>query len=163
MLIHYMVKRICLVAAIALIVPFGMARGTPQTANSTPYLNPASVTYLLPSQIKWGPVNKYGEMSAPLTGDPSKPGLYAELVRWTPRNHFSPPHFHPNDRFIYVLSGIWWVGTNTKGDPADTVAMPVGTFVTHFGKEIHYDGAKDEECEFIVFGEGPATATPAKK
>ena len=23
--------------------------------------------------------------------------------------------------------------------------MPAGTFVTHFGKQIHYDGAKDEE------------------
>jgi len=25
------------------------------------------------------------------------------------------------------------------------VAMPAGTFVTHFGKQFHYDGAKDED------------------
>jgi hypothetical protein len=37
--------------------------------------------------------------------------------------------------------------------------MPAGTFVTHFGKQVHYDGAKDEEVVLIIVGEGPATLT----
>jgi hypothetical protein len=41
--------------------------------------------------------------------------------------------------------------------------MPAGTFVTHFGKQIHYDGAKDEEMVIEVVGEGPSTVIPVKE
>ena len=41
--------------------------------------------------------------------------------------------------------------------------MPAGTFVTHFGKQVHYDGAKDEEAVLLIVGEGPATITPAEE
>ena len=37
--------------------------------------------------------------------------------------------------------------------------LPPGTFVTHFGKQVHFDGAKDEETVLQIVGEGPATAT----
>jgi hypothetical protein len=37
------------------------------------------------------------------------------------------------------------------------------TFVTHFGKQVHYDGAKDEEAVLLITGERPATATPAEE
>lgn len=123
-------------------------------------LNPAALVYKLPSQIQWidDPI---GAKTAVLAGDPSKPGLYVMLVKWMP-HHMSHPHWHPNDRFITVLSGTWWVGTGTKFDPDATVAMPAGTFVRHFGKQVHYDGAKDEEAVLEIVGEGPATATPAK-
>jgi hypothetical protein len=40
--------------------------------------------------------------------------------------------------------------------------VPAGSFVTHFGKGIHYDGAKDEEVVLEILGEGPATSTPAE-
>src|SRR5579863_8358923 len=104
-------------------------------------LNPAALAYKLPDQIPWKD-NPKGAGQAILAGDPSKPGLYVELVKWH-AHHMSHPHFHPNDRFIMVLSGTWWVGTGTKFDPDSTVAMPAGTFVTHFAKQVHYDGAKD--------------------
>ena len=41
--------------------------------------------------------------------------------------------------------------------------LPAGTFVTHFGKQVHYDGAKDEEAVLLITGEGPATSTPAEE
>src|SRR6266568_711586 len=108
-------------------------------------LNPAAVIYQLPERIKWqDPLGTSGAKNAVLMGDPSKPGLYAVMVKWLPGN-FSRPHFHPNDRFITVLKGTWWVGTGTKFDISQTVPMPAGSFVTHFGKQIHWDGAKDEE------------------
>jgi hypothetical protein len=123
-------------------------------------LNPAAITYKLPDQIKWTD-EPIGSKHAVLWGDPNKPGLYVVLVKWT-AHHMSHPHFHPNDRFITVLSGTWWVGTGAKFDPDSTVALPAGTFVTHFGKQIHYDGAKDEDAVLEIVGEGPATATPAE-
>ena len=75
----------------------------------------------------------------------------------------SRPHFHPNDRFITVISGTWWVGTGPKYDPETTKPMPPGSFVTHFGKQIHWDGAKDVECVLQIVGMGPATSTPAEQ
>jgi hypothetical protein len=41
--------------------------------------------------------------------------------------------------------------------------MPAGTFVKHTGKQIHYDGAKDEECLIEIVGMGPATSTDAEE
>ena len=124
-------------------------------------LNSAAVAYKLPDQIKWNPPSAAGSQNSVLVGDPSKPGLYVVLNKWLKGNHFSRPHFHPNDRFITVLNGTWWVGTGTTFDPDNSVAMPAGTFVTHFGKQVHYDGAKDEETTIIVIGDGPATTTQA--
>src|SRR5215831_12272782 len=123
-------------------------------------LNPAAVAYTLPDKIVWKP-NTPGSEQAVLAGDPTKPGLYVVMIKWLPGN-MSVPHFHPNDRFIMVLKGTWWMGTGAKVDPASMVPMPTGTFVTHFAKQVHYDGAKDEEAVVLISGEGPGTATPAE-
>jgi hypothetical protein len=127
--------------------------------SSAAELNPAAVIYKLPDQIPWGPVNAAGAQSAVVVGDPEKPGFYAVYNKWTKGNHFSRPHFHPNDRFIVVLQGTWWVGSGPKFDPANTTPLPPGSFVTHFGKQVHWDGAKDEDAVLLIMGDGPATAT----
>jgi hypothetical protein len=124
-------------------------------------LDPAAVAFTLPDKIEW----KQGSgraQQAVLAGDPSKPGLYVVMVKGLP-GEMSRPHFHPNDRFIMLPEGTWWVGTGTKLDPDSTVAMPAGTFVTHLGKQVHDDGAKDEEAVLPITGEGPATAAPAEE
>src|SRR5882672_8703492 len=96
-------------------------------------LDAKAVAYRLPEQIVWKD-SPSGSRSAAVHGDPSQPGLYVVLLEWTP-NHMSRPHWHPNDRFITVLSGTWWVGTGTTFDPERTVPMPAGSFVTHFGQQ----------------------------
>jgi len=122
--------------------------------------DPKVLAYQLPDKIPWID-NPGGASQAVLVGDPSKPGLYIELTKWHP-HHMSHPHFHPNDRFITVISGTWYVGTGTKYDPDSTTPIPAGSFVTHYGKQIHYDGAKDEEVTLEIVGMGPATSTPAE-
>jgi hypothetical protein len=89
-------------------------------------------------------------------------GRTSVRLKWLPGN-MSRPHFHPNDRFFVVLSGTWWVGTGEKFDPDNTVPMPAGSYVIHYGGKIHYDGAKNEEAAIQVWGMGPATSTPAEK
>jgi len=122
-------------------------------------LNPAAITIMIPSDIKWrDPLGVSGVNQAILHGDPSKPGLYIVMNKFKPGN-FSKPHFHPNDRFITVVSGTWWVGTGNKWDKNATVPVKAGGFVTHTAKQVHYDGAKDEEAVLIIVGEGPATLT----
>jgi len=123
-------------------------------------VNPAVLSYKLPNQIQWVE-GKNGAATANLVGDPEKPGFYIYLNKWHP-HHMSHPHFHQYDRYVTVLSGTWWIGTGAKYDPDTTVPMPAGAFVIHFAKQIHWDGAKDEECVLEISGQGPATSTPAE-
>ena len=60
----------------------------------------------------------------------------------------------------YSVGQERWVGTGPKFDPEHgTVPMPAGSFVTHYGKQVHWDGAKDEDAVLLIMGEGPATST----
>jgi hypothetical protein len=145
---------------VALAIAFAAVPGTASAAE----LNPAAVAYKLPDQIPWGPVNPAGAQQAVVLGDPTKPGFYMVYTKWTKGNHFSRPHFHPNDRYIVVLQGTWWVGSGPNFDPANgTVPMPAGSFVTHYAKQVHWDGAKDEDAVLLIMGEGPATTTLAEQ
>ena len=123
-------------------------------------LNPAAINIKLPKDLTWTE-NPAGNAVAVLRGDPTKPGPYILLNRWH-AHHMSHPHFHPNDRYITVISGTWWVGTGTKFDPNSTVPLPPGSYVTHFAKQIHYDGAKDEDTVLEIVGDGPAPSIDAE-
>ena len=130
-------------------------------AASADNLEPKAIKYVLPEKIEWRDNAAGTNSSAVLYGDPAKTGPYAMLLKWKAGN-MSRPHFHPNDRFFVVVSGTWWVGTGTKYDPDSTVPMPAGTYVVHYGKGIHYDGAKDGDTIIMLHGMGPATSTPAE-
>jgi hypothetical protein len=121
--------------------------------------DPKAVSITLPDKIEW----KKGDASdtALVQGDPSKPGVYIQLLKWHP-NHMSRPHFHSTERYITVLSGTWWIGTGTKYDPDSTYPVTAGTYVVDRANGIHYDGAKDTECVLEIVGTGPMTTTQAE-
>ena len=121
-------------------------------------IDPKAITYTLPENIQWqkGATSD----SASLLGDPSKPGLYIQLIKWH-RGNMSRPHSHSTARYITVLSGTWWVGTGATYDPSHTVPMKTGSFVIDQPNELHYDGAKDEECVLYLVGMGPVVTTQA--
>jgi hypothetical protein len=144
--------------ALALTLLLGLS--SVRTVRAAADLNPKAITITLPKDIQWR--KGRGSESFVISGDPSKPGMYVTLQKWLPHNN-SRPHFHPNDRFITVLSGTWWVNTGAKYDPDGMKPVPAGSLVTHFGKEIHYDGARDEECVLEIVGMGPATSTDAEE
>ena len=127
------------------------------------WLNPKGVVdNVKPADIKWVRNAAGTQETVTLFGDPSKPGMYVQRLRWLPGN-MSRPHFHPNDRFFVVIEGTWWLGSGDKYDPNSTVPAPAGTFVVHRAGEIHYDGAKDAPVVIQVTGMGPNTSTPAEK
>jgi hypothetical protein len=123
-------------------------------------LNPAAIKALTPEQIDWKPAaGLTGTDSAVLVGDPAKPGFYVVMNRFHPGN-FSRPHYHANDRYIMVVSGAWWVSTGATFDPEhNTVPIKAGSFVTHTGREVHYDGARagGGEAVVMIFGQGPGS------
>jgi len=124
-------------------------------------LDPKAINIQLPKEIKWV-ANAGGSEQAILFGDPSKAGLYIVLTKWTP-HHNSRPHSHPNDRYITVLSGTWWVNTGANYDPDGMKPVPAGSYVVHYGNQIHYDGAKDGEVILQIVGMGPATSRAAEQ
>lgn len=120
--------------------------------------DPKAVTFTLPDKIDWkkGPAQD----TATLQGDPSKPGIYIQLLRWHPGN-MSRPHSHSTERYITVLSGTWWIGTGPKYDPDSTYPVKEGTYVVDRANELHYDGAKEGDCLLEIVGMGPMVTTQA--
>ena len=124
-------------------------------------VDPKVASFVNLKDVQWKESANVGNATFIVSGDPNKEGsLYVELMKWHP-HHNSMPHTHPHDRFITVLSGTWWVGTGPNYDMSTTTPMGPGTIVTHFGKQIHYDGAKDEEAVIEIVGMGTAETTPA--
>ena len=144
--------RLLLLAVLAVIT--GCVTTPPNT------LDPAAVRYIDVDKIQWKDNAAGTGATAPLYGDPSKPGPYAYFNKWKAGN-FSRPHFHENDRYIVVLAGTWWVGSGRKFDPDGTVPLGAGTTVIHTGKQVHYDGAKQVDALLLIHGMGPATSIPA--
>jgi hypothetical protein len=118
--------------------------------------DPSATTITLPDQIPW---RDHGSFRvAYLAGDPDKRGLFVEMLTLVKGGNFSRPHVHPVPLNTIVLSGTWWVATGNMYDPANlTVPIKPGTFVTHFGNRVHWDGAKDEDVTLLIIGEGPVT------
>jgi hypothetical protein len=117
--------------------------------------------YKLSDQIEWKGRPGSGNQSAILFGDPSKPGLYVQLLKRGP-NNWSQPHSHPNDRFITVLAGTMWIGTGNKFDPENTVPLKPGSFVRDIANQTHFDGSKADGLTIEIVGMGPATSTQAE-
>jgi quercetin dioxygenase-like cupin family protein len=140
----------------------GLAASAAITAGDGPFagLDSKAIAIRLPADLQWKG-SPDGVEKIVLTGDPSKPGLYVILIKWY-AHHNSRPHFHPNDRFITVLSGTWWVNTGRHYDPDHMKPVPAGSFVTHYAHEVHYDGAKDADTVIEIVGMGPETMTPAE-
>jgi quercetin dioxygenase-like cupin family protein len=121
--------------------------------------DPAHIPFTLPADIQWtGPHG--GEYTATLFGDPNKPGPYGILAKWMPGN-YSHPHFHSADRWIYVVSGTWWVSSSSHFDPAMAYPLPAGTFAIDRANTVHWDGAKagGEPAVLELVGMGPVTST----
>ncbi|GGC45203.1 hypothetical protein GCM10011504_24530 [Siccirubricoccus deserti] len=124
-------------------------------------VDPRAIALERPEQIPWGPVIRDGNQQAVLVGDSAKPGFHAVMPRWLP-GHVTRPHFHPNDGFIAMLSGTWWMGSGRKSDPDSTVPAPAGSGVTHFARGIHHDGVQDRPAVLLILGEGPGTSSSAE-
>ena len=126
-------------------------------------LDPAAVVIKTPDQFKWRNPNMQAPNNAQLLGDPTKVGsIYAHINSFVP-GRFGNPHYHPNERYIVVLSGAPWRGTGPVVDPAHATRVPKGTFMIDHAKKVHWDGTKDEGGAYFITGIGPSTQTEVAK
>jgi hypothetical protein len=85
-----------------------------------------------PAAIKWGPAPPSlppGSQMGLLVGDPSKPGVPYVLRAKLPDGYKVPPHWHPSDENVTVLTGTLLVGKGEKLDPSTTEELPAGSFM----------------------------------
>jgi hypothetical protein len=123
-------------------------------------INRAARDFIVPDQIEWKP-RQGGGQTAMVFGDPSKAGLYLELLK-RPPNDWSQPHSHANDRFITVVAGTMLIGTGARQDRSNTVRLGPGSFVRDVANQMHYDGTGPDGLTIEIMGMGPATATRAE-
>ena len=113
-----------------------------------------------PDQVKWGPGSPAlpaGAEMAVLDGDPAAQGGYVLRVKF-PDGYRVPPHWHPADENVTVVSGTLMAGMGDKFDVAAMKTLPAGSFVNMKANMRHYVQAKGATV-VQVHGIGPFAVT----
>lgn len=123
-------------------------------ASARAEIDPTAISVIPFDKLKFNTAPN-GAQTATVFGDSRKPGLYGLIFKFPP--HLTTrPHSHPNDRYITVLSGTWWINTGAKYNADTMVPMKPGAIITDLAGQIHYDGTKDEPTMIYIVGMGPA-------
>jgi quercetin dioxygenase-like cupin family protein len=84
---------------------------------------------------------------------------YGVVQIWAP-GRYSSPHYHPHPRYIYVLTGTWWISSSTYHDTRLTYPVPAGSFVQDIPHGIHWDGNRlndPQTTRLYISGVAPAS------
>ena len=112
-----------------------------------------------PAALKWGPAPPSlpsGAQMAVVSGDPGKAGMFVVELQM-PANYAVPPHFHPTDETVKVLSGKVHYGMNDKLMTSATT-LTAGNAVTMKAKMHHWVHAPGA-ATLQVSGMGPFAIT----
>jgi quercetin dioxygenase-like cupin family protein len=115
---------------------------------------------LTPSDVQWKPAPPFmrpGAQAAVLYGDPSKKGPFAMRIKF-PSGYLLPPHHHPVDEIVTVISGTSQLGMGEKADKSKTQTLPAGSFFVLPPGMPHY-GFFDEETVIQINTIGPWSVT----
>jgi quercetin dioxygenase-like cupin family protein len=111
-----------------------------------------------PDELKWTALPS-GLHVAVVTGDQTKPGVYATQVKF-PAGAKVPPHYHPDERIVIVVSGTVYFGYGEQFDETKMKVLPPGSVWTEPAKQPHYAWAKDGAAVIQVIGNGPTASIP---
>jgi quercetin dioxygenase-like cupin family protein len=104
-------------------------------------------------EIKWKPLRPGAEIAV-VSGDPDKEGS-PFVLRFRYRGQARiPPHWHPVDEHLTILSGTFRIGMGERGDESATTALAAGAYAFVPAKMAHYAWA-DGDTTVQVHGIGP--------
>jgi quercetin dioxygenase-like cupin family protein len=121
----------------------------------------AKHTLMTPGDMKWGPQPPglpAGAQVAVLDGDPSKPGVAFTIRAKMPDGYRVPPHWHPTDEYLTIISGTLMAGTGDTLNESATTALAAGAFAKMPRRMHHFVIAKGA-TEIQVNGVGPFAIT----
>jgi quercetin dioxygenase-like cupin family protein len=110
--------------------------------------------------LAWGPapaVFPAGARMAVLHGNPGKPELFTVRLDF-PNGYTIPPHFHPTDENVTVISGSLRLGMGDKVDVAHMTTLPAGGFITA-GANMHHWARANGHTVVQVHAIGPFALT----
>jgi quercetin dioxygenase-like cupin family protein len=103
--------------------------------------------------IKWTPASP-GISSAVLSGSPGAEGSAFVLRLKMDDNVKVPPHWHPTDEHLTVLSGTFHMGVGETFDEGAASAMTVGAYAV-MPKEVRHFAWATGETVIQIHGVGP--------
>ena len=121
-------------------------------------VTPGEVTWPSTGSSLVGTSGVAGIQTVTLKGDPTKPGLYALLLRVGPNTRIEP-HAHPDDRVATVVSGTWYFGYGARFDEKALKELPFGSFYTEPPNVNHFAMTKGEGVVIQISGTGPSGTT----
>jgi quercetin dioxygenase-like cupin family protein len=80
---------------------------------------------------------------AVIDGDPGKPAMFTARLKM-PDGYKIPPHWHPTDEQVTVLSGTLKAGSGAKWDDASMRPLVAGSYANMRRKQNHYVMAQGE-------------------
>lgn len=125
-------------------------------AAGQPATSAAEHRVFTPADIKWvdaPPALPKGAKMAVLLGDPMAPGLFTMRIK-VPAGYKVPPHFHPADENMTVLSGDVHMALGDTWDETKGHVLPVGAFATMPTGVHHYAWSK-KGAVFQIHAMGP--------
>jgi quercetin dioxygenase-like cupin family protein len=96
------------------------------------------------TEIHWGPapaIFPAGAEMAVLQGDPGSTNLFTVRLRF-PNGYKLPPHTHPTDENVTVISGTFLVGMGETAESKGMLKMKSGDFITAPANHAHYAAAQ---------------------
>ena len=136
-------KALLVSAALLLAAGTAAAQATPAAGAGAA---PSHVIVVMPSNIQWvaaPPVLPPGAKVALLEGDPSQPGPFTMRI-WLPDGYRIPPHVHPGNERVTVVSGTFQVGMGNAFDESKLADLPAGTYAALAPGTAHFARAKGE-------------------
>lgn len=130
----------------SMVVLLAAAAAGPVAAQSAGAPAEAHAIVVLAGGVDWQPAPgslPAGARVAVLEGDPAKPGPFTMRV-WMPSGYRIPPHMHPSDERVTVISGIFHVGMGPAFDRAGATALPAGTYAALGPGVAHFAWAEGE-------------------
>jgi quercetin dioxygenase-like cupin family protein len=110
-------------------------------------------TVVAPADVQWKTLRPGAEMAV-VSGDPAKAGSpFVIRFRYHEKARI-PPHWHPVDEHLTVLSGTFRIGMGERGDEGSTTALGVGAYALLPAKMAHYAWA-DANTVIQAHGVGP--------
>jgi len=106
-----------------------------------------------PSDVRWRTLRPGAEI-ATVSGDPDKAGSpFVIRFRYHGKARI-PPHWHPVDEHLTVLSGTFRIGMGERGEESATTTLGAGAYTFVPAKMAHYAWA-DGDATIQVHGIGP--------
>jgi quercetin dioxygenase-like cupin family protein len=96
--------------------------------------------------VKWGPAPASippGAQAAVLYGDPAQEGMFALRLK-LPSGYAIPPHTHPKQEVVTVISGTFSLGMGDTADPAKAQPLGAGGFFSLPPGMAHYASTEGE-------------------